>query len=168
MEKTCRRCGDTKRIQKFKVDKRQADGRTVTCRECYETRQLDEWSRTPDQIESQRKKLQGRKYSLEHRLAISRGQKIAVKEGRHHWKKNVHENEDQDRCHIAYKIWKEKLLERCGHKCETCGKTERLHAHHLKCFYEFPELRFDIENGKILCISCHMRLHAKEGRKKVK
>jgi hypothetical protein len=159
VEKICKRCGVSKKIQKFKTDKRRDDGRSACCRECYETKQLEVWKRTPEQIEAQRSKLQGRKYSLEHRLAISKGQKIAVKEGRHHWKRNDFENEDQDRCHIAYKIWKEKLLERCGGKCETCGKTERLHAHHIECFYKRPELRFEINNGKILCISCHMRLH---------
>lgn len=168
MEKTCGRCGKTKRVQKFKVDKRQNDGRTVTCRQCYETNKLDKFFRTPEQIESQRKKLLGRKYTLEHRLAISRGQKIAVEKGRHHWKRNNRPHRDSDRTHIEYKIWKEKLLERCGNKCETCDSTNRLHAHHLKCFYAFPELRFDIDNGKILCISCHMRLHAKEKKSKVK
>jgi hypothetical protein len=163
VEKTCRRCGETKRVQKFKVDRRQPDGRTVTCLECYTTKQLDKFERTPEQIESQREKLKGRKYSLEHRLAISRGNRRNVEKGTHNLLRHGKGHKDLYRQRIEYKIWKEKLLKKCGGRCELCGKTQRLHAHHIKSFYDFPELKYEESNGKILCISCHMRHHAQQG-----
>lgn len=160
----CIRCGIEKQITAFPKNRRKIGERHLTCRKCYATNQLEVWKRTPEQIEAHRQKLLGRKYTIEHRLAISKGQRKAVKEGRHHWKKNEKAHKDQPRTHIEYKIWKEKLLIRAQEKCEKCGNQNRLHAHHIKCFYKFPRLRFDIENGQILCISCHHRLHKTKGK----
>lgn len=157
--KKCRRCGIEKRIQKFKVDKRQPDGRTVSCRSCYETNKLKERNKDPIQIQNCRKKSIGKKHSLEWRLAISRGQKRRVEKGEHPWKVNINPHKDTERSRIKYKIWKEQLVCKAQGKCEDCGSEKRLHAHHIKCFYKFPELRFSLENGKILCQSCHSKLH---------
>lgn len=169
MDKICRRCQVSKSIKKFKTDNRQKDGTTVTCRECYEKRQLTDKKLHPLTIENIRKSNTGKKHSLERRLAISKGQKKAVEEGRHHWKKKEISHKDQDRTHIEYKLWREDLLTRAKNKCEDCGSNKRLHAHHIQCFYKNPESRFLIENGKILCQSCHSKLHKtrdKTGRKK--
>jgi len=56
--------------------------------------------------------------------------------------------------------WSSKVIERDGNKCTKCGATEKLHAHHLIPWNENKELRFDLDNGICLCISCHMRKHA--------
>lgn len=159
MEKACSRCKKLKGIKKFKVDKRQSDGRTITCRECYTSNKLEKFIRSPEQIESQRRKLLGRKYMLNHRLSISEGQKKAVQEGRHHWKVKDSRHPEQDRYSLKYKMWREAVLELKGKKCEICQKPNRLHIHHIKSYYEFPELKFEITNGQVLCISCHMKIH---------
>ena len=40
-------------------------------------------------------------------------------------------------------------------RCEVCGKTNRLNAHH---FYSrsIRVLRWDIDNGFCLCVGCHV------------
>lgn len=159
MTKICKRCGNERKKTSFRKLKCRNGERSDVCRKCYDTNQLEKFVRSPEQIQSQRQKLTGRKYSVEHRLAISDGQKNAVEEGRHHWKKNDVRHKDQDRCQIRYKIWREQVLSLKNNKCEICGKTNHLHIHHLKCFYKFPELKFDVLNGQVLCRSCHMRVH---------
>jgi HNH endonuclease len=166
MLRKCIRCGEEKRIESFKWDKRYPDGRTATCRYCYDHRQLTERIKTREEIEKQASKLRGRKYTLEHRLAISRGQHKAVAQGKHHWKVNTVPNQDTYRMHLEYKLWRENVLELKGMKCELCQSIKRLHVHHIKCFYEYPELRTVIENGQVLCQSCHMKLTWQERRRK--
>ena len=53
-------------------------------------------------------------------------------------------------------IFRKLVKERDG-KCLKCGSTERLHAHHIKPWKDYPELRFDINNGTTLCNSCHSK-----------
>lgn len=70
----------------------------------------------------------------------------------------------------AHTDWKAKVLARAGYRCEECGvegghtckccnQTIRLHAHHIKSYSQFPELRYDLDNGKALCPSCHHKEH---------
>jgi 5-methylcytosine-specific restriction endonuclease McrA len=51
--------------------------------------------------------------------------------------------------------WKQKVLDRDGRKCSICGTTVGLLVHHIKSWRNFPELRFDINNGQVLCHNCH-------------
>lgn len=66
-----------------------------------------------------------------------------------------------------------KIFWRILHRYEECGTKRNLLqcrlfdyerdkdivAHHLKLFSEFPELRFSVDNGIVLCRSCHKKIH---------
>ena len=59
--------------------------------------------------------------------------------------------------------WATAVKERDNYTCQTCGTTanaRHMHAHHIKTFRDYPDLRFDVSNGKTLCARCHMRHHA--------
>jgi hypothetical protein len=52
------------------------------------------------------------------------------------------------------KLWREKIKARDEY-CQVCGTTQNLHAHHvegrrLRC------LRWDADNGILLCAGCHL------------
>ena len=57
--------------------------------------------------------------------------------------------------------WSLEVRERDGFMCRKCGSREKLNAHHIKPFADFPELRFDINNGITLCEDCHKKEHKK-------
>lgn len=54
-----------------------------------------------------------------------------------------------------YKLWKLQVLEIHNHTCTECGTHDNLQAHHVKQASKHPELRYDVNNGKCVCFSCH-------------
>lgn len=62
---------------------------------------------------------------------------------------------------LKSKQWAIAVKERDNNICQKCLASEQLHAHHVKDWDNFPELRFCLNNGLTLCNSCHSKLHGK-------
>lgn len=59
-----------------------------------------------------------------------------------------------------YNKWRSVVYRRDDWECRICGyKGRKIIAHHLRVWKNFPEERFNIENGITLCRGCHCRLH---------
>lgn len=62
-----------------------------------------------------------------------------------------------------YAAWRSAVFKRDNFTCVLCGVRARkgrrveLHADHIKPFAFFPDLRFDIGNGRTLCKPCHLK-----------
>ncbi len=57
----------------------------------------------------------------------------------------------------AYRNWRTAVFQRDDYTCQFCKKRGgKLQADHIKPFAYFPELRLDINNGRTLCVACHM------------
>lgn len=64
--------------------------------------------------------------------------------------------------------WVNAIVSRDKATCQHCGATGvELHAHHIKSYKDFPDLRFDVDNGITLCFKCHWNLHAALNEKTV-
>lgn len=114
----------------------------------------------------------GRVFSEEHRKKISAAQKQLglVGEKNPNWRGGMSEINRRARQGWQAREWREKALERAGHRCqkcgvehgricECCGIKTTLHVHHLKSFAKFPDLRYDPENSEVLCPKCHREEH---------
>jgi len=84
------------------------------------------------------------------------------------WKGGTSRTEDKKiRQSIEYKIWRRAVFERDKHTCIWCGiRGGKLHADHIKPFALFPALRFAIDNGRTLCIPCHLKTDTYGGKTK--
>lgn len=81
--------------------------------------------------------------------------------------KETEEELDKIRHSAKYNKWRKSVLERDDYTCQKCGaKNTILHAHHLKDFHTHPKLRFEINNGQTLCISCHIKEDNLDGVRK--
>jgi hypothetical protein len=64
-----------------------------------------------------------------------------------------HQPEYFDRAKLLH--WRESVLLRDGYKCVWCESTVKLEADHVKPKSVFPDLAYDIANGRTLCQACH-------------
>ena len=58
-------------------------------------------------------------------------------------------------------LWSKAVKRRAGFKCERCGKTTKLHAHHIIPRTNYA-LRYDLVNGVCLCYRCHFHFAHKD------
>ncbi|MFA7101508.1 MAG: HNH endonuclease [Bacilli bacterium] len=55
-----------------------------------------------------------------------------------------------------YQQWRMSIFQRDYFICQCCeSKSNKLNAHHIQNFSNFPDLRLDINNGITLCEDCH-------------
>jgi hypothetical protein len=62
-----------------------------------------------------------------------------------------------DRSDYRVKRWAKEVLKRG--RCEKCGATENLEAHHIIKWADYPRGRIDLNNGQCLCHTCHTNEH---------
>lgn len=80
------------------------------------------------------------------------------------WKGGVSKKNTLIRNSLEGKLWIKAVFIRDNYICQKCNqKGGKFHAHHLLSFAVNPDIRFAIDNGITLCISCHKEFHSKYG-----
>jgi 5-methylcytosine-specific restriction endonuclease McrA len=78
--------------------------------------------------------------------------------GENHWNWQGGKTKELKRLRgtAQYISWRKAVFERDDYTCLFCGiRGATLNADHILPFAFFPELRFDISNGRTLCEECH-------------
>lgn len=123
---------------------------------------------------SRAERLTGKKKSAEH-IENHRKALIGVASGdkNPNWKGGISSDNKRGRSTSEHRLWRESVLlnanykcEYCGveqgSRCECCGHTIHLHAHHKIHFSKDKTLRYDVSNGMALCEKCHHLEHYKQ------
>lgn len=140
---------------------------------------------TPEYREKQRaiaiangsgKHYKGKKLSAEHKAKMSaahkghtnKGWKLSIEtrkrmseaaprgENNRLWRGGITTKNAAIRSSFEYKQWRAEVFNRDDFTCQVCRvRGVQLHVDHIKPFALFPELRFDIGNGRTLCVPCH-------------
>ena len=77
------------------------------------------------------------------------------------WKGGISTIYDKIKKSKEYKQWRKQVYENDFFACQSCGyKGKQIVAHHIYPFADYPDLRFEVENGITLCRACHLSLHA--------
>ena len=75
------------------------------------------------------------------------------------WDDFVNDENCKIRKSSEYKDWRLKVLNIYSYKCIKCGTSDNLNVHHIENFSSNKELRFDVNNGVVLCEYCHLQKH---------
>lgn len=75
-----------------------------------------------------------------------------------HWKGGITPEVQKIRNSLEYKVWRTAVFERDNYTCQECNnRGGYLNADHIKRFADYPELRFELNNGRTLCRDCHRK-----------
>lgn len=88
-----------------------------------------------------------------------RGETVSSKDAFYHGSRHRH--------------WRQLVIDRADGLCEECrryGRTDAdglpvaaTTAHHVLHADKYPELRYDVRNGRALCDACHNTAHPEKG-----
>lgn len=70
-------------------------------------------------------------------------------------------NRERTKCAAQLTEWRINVFKRDNYTCQHCNFNNDLHAHHIKSFADYPDNRYDINNGLTLCVECHGKVHGK-------
>lgn len=162
----CRTCSQffvPNYYQRYNVKKRNSG--FYCTKQCFLERTI-----SLETLEKQSKSHIGKVHSTEHRRKISLGLKGIKKTKEHIEKARLAKLAFHDkvgrkidlrkllRNRKEYKDWRSSVYIRDNYTCQECGERgKELNADHVKPWSLFPDLRFDIDNGRTLCVSCHKK-----------
>ena len=85
-----------------------------------------------------------------------------IKKGKKNWnwKGGITPENQKIRMSIEFRLWREAVFARDNWTCQKYKiRGEKLHAHHIQNFSEYPDLRFAIDNGITLSKKAHREFH---------
>jgi len=72
------------------------------------------------------------------------------------WRDGITTKNQIIRTSKEYKDWKTAVFKRDNYTCQFCGvRGGKLNAHHILSFKDYPEYRFNVDNGITHCKECH-------------
>lgn len=172
-EETCATCGDKRRVWRKNL------GRTRECRACAARRSnrtrfpngptpivlvcIDcGQARTVNKISAKartpiRCKSCAMKAAVTPEMRAARSERFSGA-GSNFWQGGVTAESKRLRNEARYREWRRSVFKRDGYTCQDCGLIGgALHADHIKPFALYPELRFELSNGRTLCEPCHRK-----------
>lgn len=95
----------------------------------------------------------GKRFKKGH-LSPNKGRKFP--RGADHWNWKGGTSRDRRMGDPDYRDWRKAVFGRDDYTCQMCGvRGGQLNADHIKTWRDNPELRYELSNGRTLCVECH-------------
>jgi hypothetical protein len=141
-EEFCRKNGERTKGKKYSLGYKHTDEHKKRMSLLFTGRKMDEEA----------------KEKLRNAWESGRAKRIGTNAPR--WKGGITPKNTLIRNSIDYEHWRNSVFTRDDWTCQICGQRGGdLHAHHIKPFAVFFELRLDINNGITYCRRCHRMVH---------
>lgn len=172
---TCPRCEKDRYVSRIMVLFIKQGKNTSKCRSCASTGRQSRLGQKAS-FETRKKmslSAKGRKNSQEHRSKISlakRGLPVPWATGEKNWRwikdRSKIKLGDRDLHDPLVKQWRKQVKDRDGWRCRITDVNcdGKLEVHHILRWSDFPELRYQVNNGITLCHAHHPRKRAEEKR----
>lgn len=151
--KTCQECGKIF-YKRFLTNKREWKNKRFCSRDCYSSWRVGmpfphkRRKMTKEEIELRKKTS---KLAWNGKLISAAKQGIPLEK----WNGYARSKNKIERDNFAKEI-RGKVLERDNYSCQMCGRNDNgLQVDHIQPWSEYVEGRFDIDNCRTLCQSCH-------------
>lgn len=121
----------------------------------------DEWKRNASIRMTNSHPMKGKTHSLESRMKMSLSRKGVPRpdlrgENSPGWKGGKTSLMIALRRSVNYRNWREAVYKRDNYTCQLCGEVGgRLNPDHVMPVSQYPEMIFDVLNGRTLCHDCH-------------
>ena len=80
-----------------------------------------------------------------------------IKEKSPSWKGGIRKEKDRRKSYDG-NMWRKAVFERDDYTCQICKERGgTLNADHIKPWILYPELRYELTNGRTLCVDCHRK-----------
>lgn len=101
--------------------------------------------------------MKGKKTTSEETKEKQRQAKLGIRGPEHwNWRGGSGTERHQAMQRDEYKHWRQTVFIRDKFSCRMCGQTGcELHADHILSWASHPEHRYDVNNGRALCVPCH-------------
>lgn len=146
----CESCGNTwkTRAPKYKAMK------LKLCRSCKA-------KNMPQKVREKIRNTLIKKYKTDEdfKRRVAEAQKVKSGENHWNWKGGVTPITQKTRTSPDARAWRLAVFYRDNFTCRICNSKEKLQAHHINSWVNFPEDRFILENGITLCKTCHDLYH---------
>jgi hypothetical protein len=148
--------------------------RSEALKEYYRKHKKVPYVRTAEHKEKMRKIKMGQTHSEETRIKISlhhadisgENNPMYGKRGKLHpgWRGGKTVENEILRKSLEFRTWRTAVFKRDKYTCIWCGAKGNLNADHIKPWSLYPELRYDMNNGRTLCEPCHKTTDTYAGR----
>lgn len=92
----------------------------------------------------------------QHAVSRYKASRHLIGEGNHRWRGGITKDNCKLRTSPDGKRWRKAVLAKDNYTCQHCGQVGgNLQADHIQSWVDFPELRYEVCNGRAMCRNCH-------------